>query len=516
MTESEPPLAPPGVHAPESGANSESNNANKTNSSAEMHGSNSKKKFVFNLQDAFDKKMESREKYINKISNKKWDFSNCCMLSFDKAFNFKADQVFKSIKEALTEAEYSAIQAIGQYASTKNWAIQFNSESAFKTSLNRQITIDDVRSILKDANEFGRSIESAEERVYKMTAFFRIHWLPSNFYESDIKKFMAGNANFLSIMDLRKEKSIIDEKIDNGIFKIKVEYDVKFHQKVLDFAGTHVLFGQNALFQLTGMPVKCLYCKTFGHVRRNCPKANSYCNSCKRNGHETSKCSMANRTAPPDQNLENLDEDNFVGDNQAETTPSSANFSETTPLSADFSETTPSLANLSETIENVVNFKVPESNPGQTLEVKKELLQQKFAAKYAAEKAEKAKKTLEKKKSKAAKQQEDEQIQFNQAILEIEKKGFPRLKAIEEFEKMNEAAKNALLEKFQVQTPYKALKRTTSSTKLTGNKSKSSKTTEANGNVSGSETDSSFTLFTDTENEENGKSGNASGQFNLN
>ena len=126
------------------------------------------------------------------------------------------------------------------------------------------------------------------------------------------------------------------------------------------------------------------------------------------------------------------------------------------------------------------------------------------------------KKTLEKKKLKAAKQQEDEQIQFNQAILEIEKNGFPRLKAIEEFEKMNEAAKNALLEKFQVQTPYKALKRTTSSTKLTGNKSKSSKTTEANGNVSGSETDSSFTLFTDTENEENGKSGNASGQFNLN
>ena len=78
------------------------------------------------------------------------------------------------------------------------------------------------------------------------------------------------------------------------------------------------------------------------------------------------------------------------------------------------------------------------------------------------------KKHSKKKKLKAAKQQEDEQIQFNQAILEIEKNGFPRLKAIEEFEKMNEAAKNALLEKFQVQTPYKALKRTTSSTKLTG------------------------------------------------
>ena len=394
MAEAEPPPASPGAHVPESGANSEFNNINE-NLSAEKHGSQSKNKVVFNLQDAFQRKLQSQEKYLNQISKKKWSFSNCCIVSFEKTSNFRADQVFKSIKQALSEAEYSAIQAIGQYASTKNWTIQFKCELAFKTSLNKEIKIGDVLAVLKDANEFGSSIEPIERRVYKMTAFFRIHWLPSNFFESDIEKFVRQSASFLTIMDIKREKSFIDDKIDNGIFKLKVEYDVKFHQKILDFAGLHVLFGLNALFQLCGMPVKCLYCKTFGHVRKNCPKANSFCISCKRNGHESSKCTMANRTALTDQNLVNLDED-IVADIPVETTPSSSsNLNLNSNPSIIFEKS------VSETIDDVIKFKVPETNPEQTIEIKKEAIYSKFVTKFAAEKAEKEKKSLAKKEEKS-------------------------------------------------------------------------------------------------------------------
>ena len=88
----------------------------------DKHGSESKK-FVFNLQEAFLKKKQSQHKYFDKLNSKKWHFSYCCMLQFDKKTNIKAEEVFKSIKQALSETEYSSIETIGQYASTKNWTI---------------------------------------------------------------------------------------------------------------------------------------------------------------------------------------------------------------------------------------------------------------------------------------------------------------------------------------------------------------------------------------------------------
>ena len=61
----EPPPSSPGAHVPESGANSVFNNINE-NLSAEKHGSQST--VVFNLQDAFQRNVQSQEKYLNQIS----------------------------------------------------------------------------------------------------------------------------------------------------------------------------------------------------------------------------------------------------------------------------------------------------------------------------------------------------------------------------------------------------------------------------------------------------------------
>ena len=66
-----------------------------------------------------------------------------------------------------------------------------------------------------------------------MTAFFRIHWLPSDIDNTSIIAYFNKNARFLTTMEIKKEKSLIDPRIENRIVKLKVEYDVKYHQNVL-------------------------------------------------------------------------------------------------------------------------------------------------------------------------------------------------------------------------------------------------------------------------------------------
>ncbi len=309
MAETEQPPSL-GVHTPDPGETQATINSNESANPNDKHGSESKK-FVFNLQEAFLKKKQSQHKYFDKLNSKKWHFSNCCMLQFDKKNNIKAEEVFKSIKQALSETEYSSIETIGQYASTKNWTIQFNNETAFKSSLEREIVFNNLSVVLKDANEYQKPIDMNRIRPFKMVAFYRIHWLPSDFIESDIVSYIKNCAKFLTIIGITREKSLFDPKINNGIYKVKVEYDLENHKSVLDFAGLHTIGGLGSLVQLAGMPPKCLYCNAFGHVRRNCPKANSFCQKCKKSGHDTTNCNLANRTAPAKENLEDFDEEHL-------------------------------------------------------------------------------------------------------------------------------------------------------------------------------------------------------------
>ncbi|RNA23354.1 hypothetical protein BpHYR1_033581 [Brachionus plicatilis] len=80
------------------------------------------------------------------------------------------------------------------------------------------------------------------------------------------------------------------DTINNGVVKIKVEYNVKYHDAVLDFAGLHRISECQSLIQLCGMSAKCLGCKKFGHIRKDYPE----CQTCNKYGHE--ECNFANRT----------------------------------------------------------------------------------------------------------------------------------------------------------------------------------------------------------------------------
>ncbi|RNA11977.1 hypothetical protein BpHYR1_043472 [Brachionus plicatilis] len=65
------------------------------------------------------------------------------------------------------------------------------------------------------------------------------------------------------------------------------------------------------------MPPKCLGCKKFGHIRKECSK----CSSCKNFGHTCREFSFANRTRVMPEQSEN-DEEDIVGEDEMHFTES--------------------------------------------------------------------------------------------------------------------------------------------------------------------------------------------------
>ena len=126
-----------------------------------------------------------------------------------------------------------------------------------------------------------------------MPAFYRVHWLPNEFSENDVEKFFTENARVLRVVSVKKERSYFNEQHISNICKVKVEFNVDDFQKVCDFAGLQDVDGLSALFQLCGMPPKCLYCKEFGHVRKECKKSKLKCTKCNKTGHEAKEYNLA-------------------------------------------------------------------------------------------------------------------------------------------------------------------------------------------------------------------------------
>jgi hypothetical protein len=129
--------------------------------------------------------------------------------------------------------------------------------------------------------------------------------------DEDILSFYEMNLINAGVKEIKHEKMKYFEKINNGVVKVKVEYNVKHHDSILDFAGLHRINVCQSLIQLCGMPAKCLSCNKFGHIRKECPK----CLKCNNHGHKSEECSFANRTsrkAMPLQTDNNQEE--IVGD----------------------------------------------------------------------------------------------------------------------------------------------------------------------------------------------------------
>ncbi|RNA00827.1 hypothetical protein BpHYR1_046419 [Brachionus plicatilis] len=96
----------------------------------------------------------------------------------------------------------------------------------------------------------------------------------------------------------------------------KISYNVSLHNARPCWTSQNQ---QLQLVQLCGMPPKCLVCKKFGHIRKECSK----CTSCKNFGHTSQECSFANRTrVMPEQSERCLNQEDIVGEDEMQFTES--------------------------------------------------------------------------------------------------------------------------------------------------------------------------------------------------
>ena len=272
-------------------ANSNQQRTNLSENPKDFHG----KKAGFNLPNYFQKKWNLREIHRKSLirnnakESSKWKFQNCCLLTLDENVKVKPNELFSILKTSLAES-LENIVAIGQFASSKMWTIQFKDRTSFESNLGKEIQIIDVKHSLEDANQIEKKEKKKTENKYTMSVFIRVHWLPSGF-KNNLIKFLKEEAKFLTILDIKSETwEEGQSSIENGVYSVKVSYDIDAHANFLNFAGYHRIEGLGALVNINGMPSKCLQCNKWGHTRKECPDKDKMCSSCNKPGHEAANC----------------------------------------------------------------------------------------------------------------------------------------------------------------------------------------------------------------------------------
>ena len=108
-------------------------------------------------------------------------------------------------------------------------------------------------------------------------------------------EYFIDQTNFLLYLDNEREKWKGAE-VQNGVFKVKVEFNFDYYERLLEWAGINIIGGYSALIQVCGAPMKFFFCKKYGHVRKNCTRASLKCNKCNRKGHNTEECNWNGAT----------------------------------------------------------------------------------------------------------------------------------------------------------------------------------------------------------------------------
>jgi hypothetical protein len=293
--------------------------------STRTHGNASSGRFSF--EQYHHRKLELLRSLQNKkeISEKSPLFENGIKFIF-KRKNIKGIMICERLKQILNESDFNKIKSISPYQSSSVWIVIFSEKPTF--IIDREILIQDELVRALDAS-ITQEIQSDSLKV-NLTAFFRVHWLSPFFDEFKVgdfaENFLKGKDVEFEIVEVKRE-CYKESTIQNGVVTVKIVYDIKFHDEILDLVDLHEIDGQQALFQLTGMPPKCLFCKCFGHTRAGCAEYSKFCSKCKMHGHieGTSKCTTAtyisgkvngaNEETTDLDNVENVDSNELIFEN---------------------------------------------------------------------------------------------------------------------------------------------------------------------------------------------------------
>ena len=310
-------------------------NVNQNQMSANEHG---QKMRNFYFEGYRSRKLQSRDKhleFLEKESNRlafHFKFENCCKLVVDKNSKVNSKTVFEAIKNSTNAEEYAKIVSIYAFKSQNVWIIELKDANSHLEFINKCIKVNETIYTLIDANVRAHTI-NLEPKIFTLTAILRIHWLPASLNSYEIQKFLEEKCKIRSLEVVKEyigesfkpyiinEKSLHDKNINNGVFRVKVKYDVDVHDHLLDLMGIVDIGGLRALIELVGQPPKCLFCKNFGHYRKDCGKKKLKCSKCNKIGHEASGCNAASRffSSESNENEEYVGMENEMdtNDNQA-------------------------------------------------------------------------------------------------------------------------------------------------------------------------------------------------------
>jgi len=345
-------------------------------SSAGHHGQHGQKKDRFNFNDYYDRKKKIQSKFETTAQKRNaiqenWVFENCCVLVLDKN-TLKPNQIFNIVKTKLIALDISEnqIESISQLASSKNWQIQFKNKQAFEKALGKTIDFENEMSLtFMDANNRVNYTKSYVQKPVTLSVFLRVHWLPCRFKDK-LVEFLKTDAPYLKVTDISLGKwEEGKSSIENGIYNVKVNYEIDDHPRFMDFLGLQKIEGHNALFHLSGAPPKCLYCKQFGHMRKSCPKLKTTCDKCSKTGHSSEDCTLANRISSnandPDLDDDQIqvDDENPASDNSNPKLNGDVNTLSSANLDLEIIESVPATSSTAQAVT---------VNPDQTVEVKKE------------------------------------------------------------------------------------------------------------------------------------------------
>ena len=227
-------------------------------------------------------------------STAKFEFKNSIkIVNSTNDYVLSSRSIFEALKSLIGNDIRNAT-SIAQYNDSKTFIITFNETFQATSILGSTIKIDGRFFTIIHANT------PATPKIVTLTATLRIHWLPAELKLETIKSYFSELITpKLEVLECTQERFREEDMayLHNGVVRIKLKYNIKDHENLLNLLGIVKINGHRALIQLVGYPPKCLLCNKFGHVKKECPNLVKKCSKCSISGHNDDECTLARRTA---------------------------------------------------------------------------------------------------------------------------------------------------------------------------------------------------------------------------